>query len=169
MGIAVQLESISQWHKRAIAACGPFIYPESRFRNLWVDDELSEAIQSACRWLDANPCPDESVGQHFHAMLYAYAHMKTATVARVMELREIIELHNKYVDGRTLPLDSDVSSNRTSPPESLKRLAGTVRSAMRLRVPPHHAPAADPKGKRRVSGHEGQFHPGVEGWGSASA
>jgi hypothetical protein len=116
-------ETIAEWYNRAIPACDPFIFPESRFRNPWVDDELAEAIQSACRWLDANPCPLESVDQHLHAMLNAYADMKTATVSRVMELREVIELHSKFVDRRALPRNAASESARNSGAQTLHHSA----------------------------------------------
>ena len=36
-------------------------------------------------------------------MLSSYAEMTAASVSRLMELREIIELHSKFVDRRAVP------------------------------------------------------------------
>jgi hypothetical protein len=100
---ATHRETIAGWYEKAVSACDPFIFPESRFRNAWMDDDRYEKIQVAMRWLDVNPCPDESVGEHLHATLKAYADMRVATVGRLTELREIIELHSKFVDRRNQP------------------------------------------------------------------
>jgi hypothetical protein len=107
-------ETIAEWYERAVSACDPFIFPESRFRNAWMDDERHEKIVSAMKWLHANPCPDESIGQHLDAMLNAYADMRVATVGRLIELREIIELHSKFVDRRNQPRDMQSTRAPTS-------------------------------------------------------
>jgi hypothetical protein len=91
---------LSKWYKRAMTACDPFLFPESRYRTLWMDDDLARSLESARKWLRDNPCPDSSIGFHVQAMLDAYAHMTTASVARVEELREVIESHGKEVDRR---------------------------------------------------------------------
>jgi hypothetical protein len=91
---------VSRWYRRAISACDPFIFPESRYRTLWMDDDLARSLESACKWLRENPCPDSSLGHHLQAMFDAYAHMATAPVARVKELREVIESHGGEVDRR---------------------------------------------------------------------
>lgn len=93
-------ETVSHWYRRATSGCDPFIFPESRFRTPWMNDELASVLQTACQWLSDNPCPDSSVGLHLQAILDAYAEMPTATVARVMELRDVIESHGKEVDRR---------------------------------------------------------------------
>ena len=93
-------ESVSQWYRRAISGCDPFIFPESRFRTPWMNDELASVLQTARQWLSDNRCPDTSIGLHLQAILDAYAEMPTATVARVMELRDVIEKHGKEVDRR---------------------------------------------------------------------
>jgi len=94
---------INQWYYRATAACAPFLFPESRFRTPWTGDDLPGAVEAARRWLRENPSPDPSLDQHLEAMLDAYAEMPTATVSRVMELREDIELHTKVLDRRRQP------------------------------------------------------------------
>jgi hypothetical protein len=94
---------INQWYYRATAACAPFLFPESRFRTPWTGDDLPGAVEAARRWLRENPSPDPSLDQHLEAMLDAYAEMPTATVSRVMELRESIEVHAKVLDRRRKP------------------------------------------------------------------
>jgi hypothetical protein len=96
-------ETISEWYSRATIACTPFIFPESRFRSPWVDDQFAEDVRRVRRWLTDNPCPDASVGSHLAAMLNSYAEMSAASVSRLMELREIVELHSKFVDRRAVP------------------------------------------------------------------
>ena len=96
-------ETISQWYRRATSGCDPFIFPESRFRTPWMNDELASVLQAARQWLSDNPCPDISIGLHLQAILDAYAEMPTATVARVMELRDVIESHGREVDRRRSP------------------------------------------------------------------
>jgi hypothetical protein len=96
-------DAIDQWYKRATSACAPFLFPESRYRNPWTDDELPGALAAARRWHEQNPCPDPSLDEHLSAILDAYAEMAVATVARVMEIREDIALHAKALDRRKLP------------------------------------------------------------------
>jgi hypothetical protein len=93
-------DTVSLWYKRAASACDPFIFPESRFRTPWMNDELASVLQAARKWLRDNPCPDTSIGLHLQAILDAYAEMPAATVGRVMELRDVIESHGKEVDRR---------------------------------------------------------------------
>jgi hypothetical protein len=89
---------VDQWYKRATTGCAPFLYPESRFRTPWTGDDLPESVAVARRWHAENPCPDEAWDQHLTAILDAYAEMSVATVARVMELREVIHHHVKAFD-----------------------------------------------------------------------
>jgi hypothetical protein len=96
-------DPINQWYYRATAACAPFLFPESRFRSPWTGDDLPGAVEAARTWLRENPSPDPSLDQHLEAMLDAYAEMPTATVSRVMELRESIEAHAKVLDRRRTP------------------------------------------------------------------
>jgi hypothetical protein len=96
-------DAISQWYYRATAACAPFLFPESRFRTPWTGDDLPGDVEAARRWLQENPCPDASLDQHLEAILDAYAEMPTATVKRVMELRESIEVHAMALDRRRMP------------------------------------------------------------------
>lgn len=117
--IVVQSDLLSEWYRRAAVACDPFIFPESRYRCPWVNEELSSGIESAGLWLRENPCPDTSIGEHVRAMLNAYAQMTTATVTRLMELREIIGLHSKFVDRRTVPRDRVSASAHTESDFSL--------------------------------------------------
>ena len=98
-------DAINQWYYRATAACAPFLFPESRFRTPWTGDDLPGAVESARQWLRENPCPDASLDQHLEAILDAYAEMSTATVSRVMELRESIGEHAKVLDRRRAPRD----------------------------------------------------------------
>jgi hypothetical protein len=98
-------DAINQWYYRATAACAPFLFPESRFRTPWTGDDMPAAVEAARRWVRENPCPDTSLDQHLEAILDAYAEMPTATVSRVMELRESIEVHAKALDRRRLPRD----------------------------------------------------------------
>ena len=93
-------EATAQWYKMAISACDPFLFPESRFRTLWMDDDLGRVLENARQWLQDNPCPVTSIGSHLQVILDAYSEMTSATVARVMELRGVIELHGKEVDRR---------------------------------------------------------------------
>lgn len=95
-------DAIDQWYKRATSACAPFLFPESRFRNPWTDDELPGAVAAARRWHEQNPCPDPSLDEHLAAILDAYAEMAVATVARVMEIREDIAHHARALDRRKL-------------------------------------------------------------------
>jgi hypothetical protein len=69
------------------------MFAAARFRTPWVDDEFALTITRARQWLRENPCPDDSLGQSFTSMLGAYDEMTRATVARVMELRVVIEEH----------------------------------------------------------------------------
>jgi len=87
-----------RWYRMARFACEPFMFAAARFRTPWVDDEFAETIRLSRQWLTDNPCPDESLGQHFVGMLNAYAEMTYATVARVMELRVDIEQHVEVLD-----------------------------------------------------------------------
>jgi hypothetical protein len=43
-------------------------------------------------------CPDQTLGRYFVGMIGAYVEMTNATVARVMELRVIIEQHVEALD-----------------------------------------------------------------------
>jgi hypothetical protein len=95
-------DAIEHWYRRATTACAPFLFPESRFRNPWTDDELPGAVEAARRWHQQNPCPDASLDEHLEAILDAYAEMSVATVSRVMEIREVIELHAKALDRRKM-------------------------------------------------------------------
>ena len=91
---------IDEWYKKATAACAPFLYPESRFRTPWTGDELPEAVRAARRWHEQNPCPDAELDRHLTSILDAYSEMASATVARVMELREAIYTDAKALDRR---------------------------------------------------------------------
>jgi hypothetical protein len=108
-------DAINQWYYRATAACAPFLFPESRFRTPWTGDDLPAAVEAARQWLRENPCPDPSLDQHLEAILDAYAEMRSATVSRVMELRESIAEHAKALDRRRKPRsDPSVASNEES-------------------------------------------------------
>jgi hypothetical protein len=107
-----------------------FMFAEARFRTPWVDDEFAQAIGAARRWLNDNPSPDESLGEHFVTMLEAYAAMTTATVGRVMELREIIEREVQALD---LWKPSAVPS-APSVPSDLNWREPDARDAKRLRL-----------------------------------
>jgi hypothetical protein len=96
-------ETISRWYQQAVYACDPFLFPESRFRTPWMDDELARVLKRASQWLEENPCPDESIDGHLRAILAAYTQMTRATVARVMELRKEIESRGREVDRRRVP------------------------------------------------------------------
>jgi len=96
-------DEISRWYKQAVTACDPFLFPESRYRTPWMDDQLSSVLMHARQWLGENPCPDESVDGHLRTILDAYDEMTRATVARVMELRMEIETHGREVDRRRIP------------------------------------------------------------------
>ncbi len=98
-------DAVNQWYYRATAACAPFLFPESRFRTPWTGDDLPADVEAARRWLRENPCPDPSLDQHLEAILDAYAEMPTATVSRVMELRESIAVHASALDRRRQPRD----------------------------------------------------------------
>jgi hypothetical protein len=74
------------------------MFAEARFRTPWVDDEFASTIWATRQWLSEHPCPDRLLGQHFEEMLAAYGEMTSATVARVMELRENIKDHVKAID-----------------------------------------------------------------------
>jgi hypothetical protein len=74
------------------------MYPAARFRTPWVDDEFAEVVRTAREWLRDNSCPDESLGQHFVTVLDGYHDMTNATVARVMDLRVIIEQEVRSLD-----------------------------------------------------------------------
>jgi hypothetical protein len=95
------------------------MFAEARFRTPWVDDEFAALIRTARQWLHDNPCPDDSLGRHFARMLDAYAEMTSATVARVMELRVIIEQEVRALDhwkppsARIAPSSGDGSGSRT--------------------------------------------------------
>jgi hypothetical protein len=98
-------ESINQWYSRATAACAPFLFPESRFRTPWTADDLPAAVEAARAWHRENPCPDPSLDEHLDAILDAYIEMSNATVSRVMEIRESIQVHAKALDRRRKPRD----------------------------------------------------------------
>ncbi len=99
----VSAAAVDQWYRRATSACAPFLFPESRFRNPWTDDELPGAVAAARQWHEQNPCPDASLDEHLAAILDAYAEMAVATVARMMEIREDIAYHALALDRRRLP------------------------------------------------------------------
>jgi hypothetical protein len=88
----------AQWYRRARSVCEPFMFAAARFRTPWVDDEFAASISTARQWLRDNPSPDRFLGQYFVGMLSAYAEMTNATVARVMELRMVIEQHVEALD-----------------------------------------------------------------------
>jgi hypothetical protein len=90
-------EELSQWQGRARSAWQPFFFAEMRFRTFWGDAELMDNIQNVRRWLVENPCPDDSVRRHFEGMLNAYTEMASASVPRLMELRDEIEQHTKVL------------------------------------------------------------------------
>ena len=96
-------QAISQWYTRATSACAPFLFPESRFRTPWTGDDLPGAVEVARQWHRENPCPDGSLDHHLESILDAYAEMGSATVARVMEIRDDIEAHSKALDRRQTP------------------------------------------------------------------
>jgi hypothetical protein len=96
-------EPTSQWYYSATAACAPFLFPESRFRTPWTEDDLPTAVEAARQWHRENPCPDASLDHHLESILDAYSEMASATVARVMEIREDIEAHAKALDRRRTP------------------------------------------------------------------
>ena len=87
-----------QWYRKARSACEPFMFAAARFRTPWVDDEFAATITNARQWFRDNPCPDKTLGRHYAGMLGAYAEMTSATVARVMELRVLIEQHVEALD-----------------------------------------------------------------------
>ena len=93
---------MSAWYADA-GSIWELLSPEMRYRTPWGGGELSEAVDNAHRWLIAHPCPDPSVSRHLTALLDAYAEMPHATVARVMELREIIGRHAEAVDRQRIP------------------------------------------------------------------
>jgi len=105
------------------------MFAEARFRTPWVDDEFAEVIRTAGQWLRDNPCPDDSLGQHFVAMLDAYAEMTSATVARLMELRAIIEQEVRALDQWKPP------SARTAPSPGIESESWTPRESDGVRVP----------------------------------
>ena len=80
-----------QWHKRARSAWESSVFPEMRFRTPWGDDEMAVAVRTAREWISHNPCPDDATGQQLIRMLDAYAEMSRATVARFLELRQVVE------------------------------------------------------------------------------
>jgi hypothetical protein len=92
--------NVDQWYERATTGCAPFLYPESRFRTPWTGDDLSESVAEARRWHELNRCPNHDLDEQFTAILDAYAEMSVATVARVMELREVIHRHLRAFDRR---------------------------------------------------------------------
>ena len=96
-------QAINQWYTRAAVACAPFLFPESRFRMPWTGDDLPAAVEAARQWHRENPCPDSSLDQHLGTILDAYDEMANATVARVMEIRDIIEVHAAALDRRRKP------------------------------------------------------------------
>lgn len=63
----------------------------------WGDGELLAAVQRAREWLVTNPAPDEQLARDIAALLDAYSQLTNATVPRLQELREIIDLHNKAI------------------------------------------------------------------------
>jgi hypothetical protein len=100
---APSTEAISRWYAKASSVWGPLMFPETRFRTPWIDDEFAMTIQNARQWLRANPCPDPEIGRRCLAMLDAYAEMTTATVGRLMELRNDILENAIAVDRRNVP------------------------------------------------------------------
>jgi hypothetical protein len=102
-------DAVTQWYYRATAACAPFLFPESRFRTPWTGDDLPSDVEAARQWLRENPSPDAALDQHLEAILDAYAEMPSATVSRVMDLRESIALHAKALDRRRSPREDPPS------------------------------------------------------------
>jgi hypothetical protein len=66
-------------------------------------------VEAARQWLRENPSPDPALDQHLEAILDAYAEMPSATVSRVMDLRESIALHAKALDRRRSPREDPPS------------------------------------------------------------
>jgi hypothetical protein len=85
-------------------ACEQFIFASMRYRTPWVDEELLGELQHSGEWLRAHPSPDPSMGVHLWAILDAYGEMTTATVARVMELRQSVEQHVSAMDSWKVPI-----------------------------------------------------------------
>jgi hypothetical protein len=104
-------EATVQWYKRARMACEQFIFASMRYRTPWVDQELLGELEQAREWHRANPSPEPCMGVHLWAILDAYGEMTTATVARVMELRQAVERHVSAMDSWKLPIGS---ANRPS-------------------------------------------------------
>lgn len=94
--------ALSAWYDAA-GSIWELLSPEMRYRTPWGGNELADAVQNAQQWLNGHPCPDPSVGRHLEEILDAYAEMPRATVARVMELREIIGQHAQAVSRRKVP------------------------------------------------------------------
>jgi hypothetical protein len=88
------------------------MFAEARFRTPWVDDEFAATIGASGQWLRDNPCPDRRLGEHFAAMLGAYAEMTNATVARVMELRTDIAQYVEAVHRWDIEISSSLASSR---------------------------------------------------------
>jgi hypothetical protein len=97
-------EATIEWYTRARMACEQFIFASMRYRTPWVDEELLGDLELAREWHRANASPDPSMGVHLWAILDAYGEMTTATVARVMELRQAVERHVSAMDSWKLPL-----------------------------------------------------------------
>jgi hypothetical protein len=98
-----QADATVQWYQRARMACEQFIFASMRYRTPWIDQELLGVLAQAREWHRANPSPDPSMGAHLGAILDAYGEMTTATVARVMELRQAVERHVSAMDSWKLP------------------------------------------------------------------
>jgi hypothetical protein len=97
-------EATVQWYKRARMTCEQFIFASMRYRTPWVDEELLGELHHSREWHQANPSPDPSMGAHLWAILDAYGEMTTATVARMMELRQAVERHVSAMDSWNVPI-----------------------------------------------------------------
>lgn len=108
-------ESTSQWYERASADCHSFNCLASRRGIPRKDVELSDTVECAQRWMTDNPCPDPLMGRHLEAMFVAYVEMQTATVAKAVELREVIEQHAMGVDRRQHARDEEPTTAQFFP------------------------------------------------------
>jgi hypothetical protein len=88
-------QATREWYRRARTACEQFIYASMRYRTPWVDDELLLTLEEARQWHAANPSPDPAMGVLLDSILNAYEEMTSATVGRVLELRQSVE---RYVE-----------------------------------------------------------------------
>jgi hypothetical protein len=118
----IDFADLEAWFERARRPSGPVMEAERHFADLvWSGDtepprlsaydDLAIAASRGRRWIEVNPCPDETIGLHFIGQLLAYSDVVrtirsaiaardegAVMVGRLTALRDEIDLHAEMID-----------------------------------------------------------------------